>query len=83
MKNINLGLKVRIALLEQAESRRYSEIVADNIRREALGKSEKEIIELIYNYVFNDTLTGQENENRTNNIVYGDEDFITDVLGAL
>jgi len=83
MKNINLGLKVRIALLEQAESLRYSQIVANNIRDEALGKSEEEIIELIYDYVFNDKLTGQKNENRTNNIVYGDEDFISDVLWVL
>jgi hypothetical protein len=47
------------------------------------GKSEKELYGVIFDEVFNNPLLGNMNRNRTQNIVWGDEDFISDVLQSI
>jgi hypothetical protein len=81
MEKSLLKEKVRNALLEQSD--RYSVIVANNIKDMVIGKSEDEIISLIFDYVFNDQLVGKKDLSTTRAVVYGDEDFISDVLYAL
>jgi len=74
---------IKQVINESEHFRNYAQEVAFNIKDEANGKSEKEIIGLIKNYVFNDPAVGRQNQTRTWNVVFGDEDFIPDVLQCL
>ena len=60
----------------------YSYTVAKRITYGNLdqGKSEKELYSVIYDIVFNDPNVGQGSKNRTSNVVWGDEDFVSNVL---
>lgn len=74
---------IRQVIKESGNFGDYAQEVAFNIKDETNGKSEKEIIGLIKNYVFNDPAVGRQNQTRTWNVVFGDEDFIPDVLQCL
>jgi hypothetical protein len=82
MKKSELKQIIREEIQNALNKQRYADIVAKQIVDKGLhkDKSEKELYSVIFDIVL---ASEKGNKNRTNNIVWGDEDFVPDVLDAI